>query len=81
LSELHNHLINGHPGIAFIKTGELPYWDEDMDHAVVVVGLDEKYIYLNDPYFPDAPIQVLHGDFDLAWLERDEFYAVLIPPG
>jgi len=24
-----------------------------------------------------APIPVPHGDFELAWLERDEFYAVL----
>lgn len=81
LEELHNHLTNNRPCIAFVKTGQLPYWDGDNDHAVVIVGLDDEYIYLNDPDFANAPMQVSHGDFDLAWLERDEFYAVLIPPG
>lgn len=66
--------------VAFIKTGEPPYWNADSDHAVVVVGIDDMYIYLNDPDFARAPMQVSHGDFGLAWLERDEFYAVLIPP-
>lgn len=66
LAELHSHLANGRPCIVFLKTGELPYWDEDSDHAVVVVGLDDNLVYLNDPEFPDAPIQVPRGDFDLA---------------
>ena len=34
-----------------------------------------KQVYLNDPEFPHAPIPVSIGDFDLAWLERDELYA------
>jgi len=46
---------------------------------VVVVGLDDNFIYVNDPAFPDAPIQIERGEFDLAWLEWDEKYAVLIP--
>ncbi len=77
LVELHSHLVDNHPCIAFVKTIELPYWGEPGDHAVVVTGLDEAYIYLNDPAFATAPMPVSHGDFDLAWLERDEFYAVL----
>lgn len=64
--------------VAFVKTGELPYWDEDCDHAVVVAGLDDEVVYLNDPAFPDAPVQVPRGDFDLAWLGRDEFFAALV---
>ncbi len=35
-------------------------------------------VYLNDPARPNAPIEVSHGDFDLAWLEQDEFYAALM---
>ncbi|MCL4303972.1 MAG: C39 family peptidase [Anaerolineae bacterium] len=77
--ELAIHLRQGHPCIVFLKTGELSYWPEATDHAVVVVGLDEEYIYVNDPAFPDAPLQVDRGEFDLAWLEWDERYAVLIP--
>lgn len=76
-TEISHHLTNDRPCITFVKTSELPYWDEDCDHAVVVVGLDDDFVYLNDPVFPDAPIQVSRGDFDLAWLGRDEFYAVV----
>jgi ABC-type bacteriocin/lantibiotic exporter with double-glycine peptidase domain len=78
LEELHDHLINDRPCIAFVKTVELPYWEGvARDHAVVVVGLDEQHVYLNDPAFPNAPMRVSLGDFDLAWLGRDEFYAAL----
>ena len=79
--ELYDHLRQGRPCIAFIKTGELSYWDEAVNHAVVVVGLDDQFIYVNDPAFPDAPIQVERGEFDLAWLEWDEFYAAFIRRG
>ncbi len=48
------------------------------NHAVVVTGLDDDYIYLNDPAFTNAPIQVRRGDFDLAWLAQDEYYALLM---
>ncbi len=76
--ELHNHLRQGRPCIAFVKTGELSYWPEAVDHAVVVVGLDDRYIYLNDPAFATAPIQVGRDEFDLAWLDWGEKCAVLI---
>ncbi|MEK7440289.1 MAG: cysteine peptidase family C39 domain-containing protein [Chloroflexota bacterium] len=76
--DLYQHLSNNRPCIAFVMTGELPYWDDDRSHAVVVVGLDDTMIYLNDPAFPNAPTPVSRGDFDLAWLEWDEMYATLI---
>lgn len=79
LAQLHSHLKQNEPSIVPVKTAELPYWKEDTDHAVVVVGLDDQFVYLNDPFFPVAPLRVSTGDFDLAWLERDEFYAVLQP--
>jgi ABC-type bacteriocin/lantibiotic exporter with double-glycine peptidase domain len=75
LQELHEHLLNNRPCIAFVNTGELPYWDRAIDHAVVVVGLDDEHVYSNDPDLPFGPIAIPHGDFDLAWLERDEYYA------
>lgn len=80
LAELHAYLTQGLPCIVGIQTGELPYWQAtNVQHAVVVVGLDSDFIYLNDPAFLNAPVQVSLGDFDLAWLEQDEFYAVLTP--
>jgi ABC-type bacteriocin/lantibiotic exporter with double-glycine peptidase domain len=77
-AELQDQLMNNHPCMTPVQTGELSYWAEQSDHAVVVVGLDEEFIYLNDPAFPNAPIQLSRGEFDLAWLERDEAYAVVI---
>ena len=55
LQEIHEHLLNNRPGIVFVRTSELPYWSDTTDHAVVVIGLDESAVYLNDPAFPEAP--------------------------
>jgi ABC-type bacteriocin/lantibiotic exporter with double-glycine peptidase domain len=77
-AELQDQLMNNRPCMVPVQTGELSYWTDQTDHAVVVVGLDEAFIYLNDPAFPNAPIQVSRGEFDLAWLERDEAYAVVM---
>lgn len=77
LSLLQQYLVENKPCIVPVKTSELPYWTVDTDHAVVVVGLDSQFVYLNDPFLPQAPIFVPRGDFELAWLERDEFFAVV----
>jgi len=78
LDEVHTHLSNNRPCIAAVKTKDLPYFVEDTDHAVVIVGLDDQFVYLNDPAMSDAPQQVSRGDFLLAWIERDELYATLM---
>ncbi len=77
LNALQERLLAHQPCIVFLKTAELPYWHRATDHAVVVMGLDDEAIYVNDPEFPTSPFRVPFGDFDLAWLERDEMYAVL----
>ncbi len=74
---LHQHLLQNRPCIVSVQTENLPYWPHNTLHAVVVVGMDDKTVYLNDPEFPAAPIAVPSGDFDLAWLAEDERYAVL----
>jgi ABC-type bacteriocin/lantibiotic exporter with double-glycine peptidase domain len=79
LALLHQHLLQNHPCLVSVQTENLPYWAHNTLHAVVVVGMDDKTVYLNDPEFPEAPIAVSLGDFDLAWLAEDERYAVLIP--
>lgn len=80
LSDLRHALVNGWPPIVPVNTGELPYWGQiRVYHAVVVVGMDAQSIYLNDPAFTKSPIRVSIGDFDLAWLDRDEMYAVVAP--
>lgn len=77
LEAIQTHLEQGFPVIAFVQTKELPYWAADTSHAVVVVGRAEAQLYLNDPAMDIAPIGVGRGDFDLAWLERYELYAVV----
>lgn len=77
LSILRDWLAQGISPIVFVNTGELPYWDETVYHSVVLVGLDDTFAYLNDPAFEDAPQKVALGDFDLAWFEMGEEYAVL----
>ena len=78
MAHLHQHLANGLPCIASVETRELPYWrGVASPHAVVVCGMDQHYVHLLDPAFVTGPFLATHGDFDLAWLERDEKYATV----
>lgn len=73
---LQKHLETGLPVIVPVITSELPYWDVDTHHAVVVVGIDDEIIYLNDPYFEklqEIPLE----DFRLAWFAKEFLYAVI----
>ncbi len=79
LALLHQNLMQNRPCIVSIQTEHLPYWNRNALHAVVVVGMDNDTIYLNDPELPDAPVSVSLGDFDLAWLAQDERFSVLHP--
>lgn len=65
------------PPIAFLMTGDLPYWSANTSHAVVVVGYDDQTILLNDPMFDEAPQRVSWGDFMLAWSEQDYAFAIV----
>jgi ABC-type bacteriocin/lantibiotic exporter with double-glycine peptidase domain len=69
-------LENGQPIIAFVDTGELPYWSESTNHAVVVAGVDDKAVLVYDPAL-DAPQIVPREDFELAWLECDNVCALI----
>jgi ABC-type bacteriocin/lantibiotic exporter with double-glycine peptidase domain len=77
LVDLNRALDSGLPLTVFVWTAELPYWSVTTWHAVVVVGYDERYFYVNDPAFDEAPQVVLRGDLDLAWLAYDSYYAVV----
>lgn len=83
---LWSHLTTGLPVIVALRTDDLIYWikridirDEEKatDHAVVVVGLDEQTVYVNDPDFEQAPKMIELDEFLLAWLERDYEYVVI----
>lgn len=77
LADLERILADGLFPIVSMNTAELPYWQDDVYHAVVLVGMDEQFAYLNDPSFDDAPQQTPIGDFDLARIDMRELYAVL----
>jgi len=77
LEELELWIAQGQPCVVFLNTGELPYWSEATFHAVVVVGMDDEHVYVNDPAFEQAPQSITWGDFDLAWSEQEYYYAVV----
>ena len=77
LAELELCLEQNVPPIVFFSTRELPYWAEDVFHAAVLVGLESRQVYLDDPAFEAAPQIVSDDEFDLAWEGRDHYYAVL----
>lgn len=51
-----------------------PYYKE---HAVVVVGYDDEYVYVNDPAQEETGLAVDLDTFLLVWGRRDYEFAVL----
>lgn len=44
--------------VVFVRTSELPYWEEDTAHTVLAVGLNADFILVHDPAFEQAPIPI-----------------------
>lgn len=77
LANIRSSLELGKPVIAFVMTGHLKYWKLDVPHAVVVVGIDDESVYLNDPWFDVAPQVSSIDDFLAAWAEFDHLAAFI----
>ncbi|MCX7854474.1 MAG: peptidase C39 family protein [Anaerolineae bacterium] len=77
---LEREIRKGSVVIAFVRTGDLPYWDEDVPHAVVISGIEAGVLYLHDPSFQEAPIPVTEDDFILAWDEFGGHWAAVTGP-
>ncbi|MBI4670216.1 MAG: C39 family peptidase [Chloroflexi bacterium] len=77
LETLATHLKRGVPPIAFVKTAELSYWDEANNHAVVIIGIEGRQVFVNDPAFADAPKRIWVDEFMLAWMDMDQFYGLI----
>lgn len=77
LTKLQTYLEDGLPSIVAVNTGQLPYWEDITNHAVVIIGIDEQYVYLNDPDTAESPQVVSLAEFELAWLEKDYLFAVI----
>jgi hypothetical protein len=79
LERLESWLSQKVPAILFLRTGELPYWQIDTAHAVVLAGLSDEQAYLFDPAYKVSPVRVDVDSLMLAWLYSDYTYAVIRP--
>ncbi len=77
LTDLYHSLQQNIPPIVFVQTGFLDYWQSNVRHAVVVIGLDDKTVWIHDPAFDEAPQQCLLDGFLAAWTEMDETAAII----
>lgn len=77
MSILVDYVQSGEPVIAFVDTNELPYWTSGTNHAVVVIGVQDDALFVNDPASEADPIRVTMGDFELAWLNADYMCAIV----
>jgi len=77
IDRLIEYLGQSTPCIVFLDTVHLSYWAETARHAAVVVGIDEQRVHLNDPFFAEAPQSVSRLEFELAWDETDNTYAII----
>ena len=79
LEEVATYLKQEIPAITFVRTGDLPHWQTDTAHAVVVVGIDQCQVYVNDPYIAEAPQSIPKPAFLLAWARQDYTFAAIRP--
>ena len=79
LITLRTNLEAGFPCLVFVRTGDLPHWNEDTAHVMVAIGADDEAIYVNDPAFDTAPQTIPLDYFLLAWSEFDHRCAVIRP--
>ena len=70
----------GLPVIVNVKTIGWTHWqNEETYHAVVVVGIDydNQLIFIHDPFFSHAPIELTFTTFLVGWEEQRRQYAVI----
>lgn len=68
----------GLPVIVGVQTLTWEHWQGEVtQHAVVVVGIDQanNLIYIHDPFFAHAPIEMPLLNFQIGWEEKDREYA------
>lgn len=71
-------LADGAPPIALVRTDSLSYWQVETAHAVVVTGMDDESVVINDPAFPIQQ-RIPRAQFLLAWSDFDYLYALVQP--
>ncbi len=69
------------PVIVRLWTGFLDYWTVETSHVAVVVGMDDRYVYLNDPACSEYPQRTAIPGSRAAWAEYDETAVIIRPKG
>ncbi len=77
LAQIETNLLARLPVVACVHTADLGYWSQAVDHVVVVVGLDEKQVYVNDPSLSTGQQPVPRAKFALAQLHYDNLCAII----
>lgn len=77
LSRLRAYLQKDIPCILFVQAGELPYSESEGFHAVVVVGVSEQIVHINDPALDTGPRSVPLDYVLLAWSEFEYKGAII----
>jgi hypothetical protein len=70
----------GLPVIVGVRTLYWQHWEDIVtQHAVVVVGVERAHgrMYINDPFFARAPIEMPLTEFEAGWIEGEGQYAVI----
>jgi hypothetical protein len=70
----------GLPVIVGVKTLGWQHWGNEVtEHAVVVIGIDQGrgVIYIHDPYFTQAPIEMSLVEFEAGWIKDEGYDAVI----
>ena len=79
LSQLQHAIQRKIPIIALVDTQFLEQWDSSVFHAILVVGIDNETVIINDPAFPTAPHHCSLNGFLAAWVEMNEYLIAIEP--
>lgn len=77
LDDLRAALAQGVPPIVLVNTKEFEHWTVETLHAVVVIGMDDANVVINDPGMDQGSTLVTVGDFYLAWDEMGNLYGLI----
>ena len=77
LAEIESYLEAGSPVISYVHTADLSCWTQAADHVVVVIGIDDENVYVNDPSRAHAPQLIPRIEFELAQLRYDNLCAII----
>jgi hypothetical protein len=77
LDEISDYLEQNIPVLACVNTADLSYWSRAVDHVVVVIGIDESYVYVNDPSLAEGKFPIPVIEFELAQLNYDSLGATI----